>query len=114
VQKRKDKPKDWMVRENAQVLVSSCIGVYAVEGEPPLEGEDTRQKLSLRDGDPHGDWTKFDPDLAEALGLRPDCGAIAVVQALYLTESDITSTAAQLLRWSGAVLPQDSQDFFAD
>lgn len=112
VQKQQNKPKDWMVRENAQVLVTSCIGVYAVEGDAPLEGEDTRTKFSLRDGDPSGAWTRFDPDLAESLGLPTNCGAIAVVTGLYFTESDITSTVARLLRWSGAVLPQDNQDFF--
>jgi hypothetical protein len=110
--KAKNRPKDWSVAANAQVLVSSCMGVYSVEGEAPLDDEDdTRKKLSLRDGDPYGEWTKFDPDLAESLGLEPNCGAVAVVRSLYLTEGDVTSTANQLLRWSGMVTPDDDTDF---
>jgi hypothetical protein len=112
-QKQQKKPKDWMVQENCQILVTSCIGVYAVEGDAPAEGEpDTRAKLSLRDGDPHGDWTKFDPDLAYSLGLDENCGAVAVVRALYFTEPDIDAAVQQLLRWSGVALPSDNQAFF--
>lgn len=112
LQKQQNKPKDWVVSANAQILVGACIGVYACEGPEPVDGEpDNRPKLSLRDGDPHGAWTKFDPELADSLGLAPNCGAIAVVRGLYLTEGDIISTAAKLQRWSGMVAPADNEDF---
>lgn len=121
-QRRANKPKDWAVIENAQMLVSCCQGVWAWEGEddppdrPPADDADAARvrarQLSLRDGDPHGAWTRFDPDLAYSLGLEENCGAIAVVRALYLTEADITTTANAVLRWSGMSLPQDGQGFF--
>lgn len=112
MQKNKNRPKDWAVNANAQVLVSSCIGVFAIEGADDYEYEkEQRPRLSLRDDDPHGDWTKFDPDLAYSLGLDEHAGAIAVVRALYLTEADVTSTATKLLQWSGMVLPNQNKDF---
>lgn len=114
IQKNPKKPKDWAVTANAQVLVSACIGVFAVEGDQLYEQDDeTIRRLSLRDGDPNGEWTRFDPDLAESLGLDSDCGAIAVVRSLYLTEGDITTTANRLLQWSGMVMPDQNVDFSA-
>lgn len=113
-QKNTSKPKDWMIRENANVLVKSCVGVFAVQGDEPADDEvDTRERLSLREGDPYGAWTKFDPDLAEALGLPANCGAIAVCRALFLTEADLTGCANKLLRWSGMSLGRTDEDFTA-
>lgn len=113
LQKQAKKPADWAVDANAQVLVSCCVGIYAVEGEPPADGEDDRPKLSLRDGDPHGPWTKFDPDLGNSLGLDAHAGAVSVCRALYFTEADITSTANRLMEWSGISMQQSTTDFFA-
>lgn len=111
--KAQKKAPDWVVRENSQILVSSCVGVFAVEGDAPYDQEDdTIVRLSLRDGDPHGAWTKFDPDLAYSLGLPENAGAIAVVRALYFTEPDISSTVNQLLTWSGVQMPSSNTDFF--
>jgi hypothetical protein len=113
-QKNTNKPKDWMIRENANVLVKACVGVFALQGEEPADDEvDARERLSLREGDPYGDWTKFDPDLAESLGLAPNCGAIAVCRALFLTEADLTGAANKLLRWSGMSLGRTDEDFTA-
>jgi hypothetical protein len=111
--RRKSKAKDWMVAANADVLAIACLGVYAVDPTSP----DT--KLSLRDGDPHGDWTKFDADLAYSLGLDgissvEDAKALTaatVVRGLYLTEGDLTSAANALTTWSGIEVPRDDDDF---
>lgn len=91
--RRKQKTDDWSFLANADMLVDSCIGVYAV-----LNG-DTTQKLSLAPGDHKGTWTKFDPSLAAALGVDAN-RAIDVCQALYLTEGDLIDTANKLFRWS--------------
>ena len=75
---------------NCDILIQACRGVFAV-----VNGE----RYSLRQGDHEGEWTKFDPDLAENLG----CGNSAreVVKALYITEGDILSTASKIAEFSG-------------
>jgi hypothetical protein len=123
-QKAKNKPKDWMTRENAQMLVSACVGVWAWQGDDdPIElleqaGDDPEalaqvrgRQLSLREGDPHGGWTRFDPDLADALGLPENCGAQRVVRALYFTEGDLTASMNRLMAFSGVALASGNEDF---
>jgi hypothetical protein len=55
----KDKAKI-EVSANIDILLKGCTAVFA-----RLDGQD----YSLRLGDPKGDFTTFDPDLAENLGL---------------------------------------------
>lgn len=105
------KPDDWAVQLNAQVLVQCCEAVYAVQGDAPEEGEeDARPKISLREGDPYGTLTKFDPDLADALGIE-NANAQAVVRKLYFTEGDLIAAANKLMEWSG-VANDEAEDGF--
>lgn len=100
--RQKAKSRDWAMLTNADVLVRSCIGVYAV-----LDGE----RYSLRQGDPEGTWTRFDKDLAAALGLDPDhAKAVDVARTLYLTDGDLMAAANQLAAWSAVALPQAEED----
>lgn len=109
--RRKSKSKDWIAAANADILATACLGVYAIDPADP----DTR--LSLRDGDPHGDWTRFDPDLAYSLGLADSpeeakvLNAGTVVRGLYLTEGDMIAAANALTDWSGMEMPKDDDDF---
>jgi hypothetical protein len=68
---KKIEGSDWYVNANADVLIDSCVGVYA------KDGDDT---YSLRPGDPTGSWTTFDQDLAASLGIDA-AGARSVVKA---------------------------------
>jgi hypothetical protein len=80
------------VEVNSDVLIRGCVGVFA-----RINGKE----YSLRPGDPRGDWTKFDADLAENLGLNEDSTAREVVKALYIFDGDIMSTAAKVAEFSG-------------
>jgi hypothetical protein len=82
----------WLVLANADILIESCLGVYGVLPDDPT-------RYSFRRGDPAGPWTKFDPDLADSLGLEA-AKATDVVRALYLTEGDLIAACDQLCEWS--------------
>jgi hypothetical protein len=100
---------------HADALVEACMGVYAIEGKPAEDpATDERPKLSLRDGDETGDWTKFDQDLGYALGLEGRFGAVDVVLALFPTEAQIVNAMNELVRWSGIQAPRDTENFFGD
>jgi hypothetical protein len=112
------RPPDWIVTLNADLLVKSCVGVFAIEGEPldpdpEIAAKDPRPRMSLRDGDPHGSWTRFDPDLAYALGLPENCGAIKVVRELYFTDADLGLAAGDVLKFSGINADEAGANFFA-
>lgn len=100
---QKSKSDDWEIRANAQMLVNSCIGVFIVD---PTEQD---KKLSMRPGDPDGEWTKFDQDLGEMLGVG-DANAIAVCRKLYWTDGDVSVASARLMAWS-AQGEEESGDF---
>lgn len=105
--KQNPRPKDWVARANADVLVQCCVGVYAVISDG--------SQVSLKQGDPFGGWTKFDHDLAVALGMPivEDLVAVEVVLKLFFTEADMLACANKLAQWSGAKLPEADSDFFA-
>lgn len=96
IQRRAEKKDDEaLINTEADVLVEACVGVYAKVGE---------QTFSLRVGDAEGTWTRFDQDLAVALGLDPndkETTAAATCRALYFTELDLISAASDLGAWSG-------------
>lgn len=92
--RRKSKVPEWSLLANADILSQSCIGIYAC-----LDG-DYEKKYSLRVGDENGTWTKFDPDMAAALGSQLQ-GASEVVRALYFTDGDLLEAAKQVTDWSG-------------
>lgn len=79
------------VDANADVLIRGCLGVVGV-----VDGEE----YSLREGDPNGEPTLFDADLANSLGLGKST-ARQVVRALFIAEGDIISAAGKLGQWSG-------------
>lgn len=87
----KDRPKVEL-EVNIDILVRGCIGVFA-----RIEGKD----YSLRPGDPHGDWTTFDEDLAQNLGLPSGAGARQVVKGLFIIDGDIMSHGSSLGEFSG-------------
>jgi len=102
--RRKQKGDDWSLLANADMLVDSCVGVYAV-----VDG-DKDNKLSLRLDNPNGPWTKFDPELATALGVDATRAADACI-ALYLTEGDLLETASKLFKWSGITNDEADETF---
>jgi hypothetical protein len=102
--RRKQKGDDWSLLANADMLIESCVGIYAV-----FNG-DTENKLSLSTTDPNGKWTKFDPELAKALGVDAQ-RATDSVQALYLTEGDLIDTANRLFRWSNVANDEADETF---
>jgi hypothetical protein len=110
--KLKPRPDDWMVNANADALIQSCVGVFAIEDGTPPEKATREQQLSLKDGEPTGDWTRFDPDLGFSLGVEGVQSARAVVRRLYLTEGDLLAAANKLVEWSGVAAPEADEDFF--
>ena len=102
--RRESKVPEWLLLANADILVMACEGVYAT-----LDGDHTT-KYSLRLGDNDGKWTRFDPDLAAALGVTLP-GATEVVRALYPTDGDLLNTAAVLTEWSSSTIEKADGDF---
>ena len=102
--RRKQKGDDWSLLANADMLIDSCVGVYAV-----MNG-DIENKISLEKGNPNGTWTKFDHKLAEALGLDTQ-RATDVVQTIYLTEGDLIDTANKLFKWSNVANDEADEAF---
>lgn len=96
----------WSILVNADVLVHSCIGIYAI-----LDGDGIQR--SLRPDDPDGPWTRFDPDLAANLGLDPvvSPGAVDACRALYQTDGDLLIAANKLFEWSGESTEKLEEDF---
>lgn len=88
------KAKRWAaeVDGNADLLIRGCKEIVAV-----VDG----REYSLRPGDPEGDPTAFDEDLAENLGLTEGATARQVVKALFITEGDILSHGKSLVEFSG-------------
>lgn len=79
---------------NADVLIAGCVGVFALI-------DDDETEYSLRPGDPHGDHTRFDPHLAENLGLSDGANARATVRALYMFDGDLIAAAGAVIEFSG-------------
>lgn len=77
---------------NCDLLIRACEGVIA-----RLDGQD----YSLRPGDPKGEPTTFDADLASNLGLEEGATARQVVRDLFITDGDILSHTQALIEWSG-------------
>lgn len=84
---RDSKDDDRVVVANAVALTHVCAGVFR-------EGTDGRPA-----GNPE-QWPKFDQRLAGMLGLPADCGAVAVVRKLYLTDGDVIAACADVAEWS--------------
>lgn len=80
------------VNGNIDLLIRGCDSVVA-----RIDGQD----YSLKPGEPKGEFTKFDKDLAENLGLAEDATARQVVRKIFFTDGDIMSHAAGLVQWSG-------------
>lgn len=106
-QKQSDQRPDWMLLANADALVNSCIGIYAV-----INGE-IDKKFSLRPGDQDGKWTRFDADLARMLEMPiPESQtAVAVCKNLYQTDGDLSDAAARLVEWSARENEKIQEDF---
>jgi hypothetical protein len=102
--RRKSKDDEWSLLANADMLIASCIGIYAV-----LDG-DTDNKLSLDPAGPTSNWTKFDKKLAESLGIEAD-EATDVVRGLYFTEGDLIDTANRLFAWSNIANEEADETF---
>jgi len=100
---RKQWGDDWALIAQADVLIDCCAGIYASENGKRADDPEVGDVYSLRPGDPTGDWTTFDPDLAANLGLDEHAGAVATCRALYLTEGDLTLAYTALIAWSGDV-----------
>jgi hypothetical protein len=84
---------DTEVNANCDVLARACVRVFA-----RIDGEE----FSLKPGEPRGDFTKFDRDLAENLGLDPDqSSARQVIRKLFFTDGDILSHAQKVAEFSG-------------
>lgn len=90
---RRAKQDSAMVLANADALVDACVGVY-------LKADG--REFSLRPNDAEGPLTRFDADLAVALGLDEHARAVDVVRALYLTPGDLLNAAVALGEWSAS------------
>lgn len=94
VENIKDKAKKFEaeVDGNADLLIRGCVAVVAI-----VDG----REYSFRLGDPHGEPTVFDMELAANLGLSDRATAREVVRALFIAEGDIMSASQALVQFSG-------------
>ena len=101
----KEGGEDWPIRANAQILVHYCVGVYVQD--------DNGDKLSFATGKPDGPWTKFDDQLAQALGPSrvKQQSAIATCRGLYWTDGDVTGAALKLADWSTLISEEHEKVF---
>lgn len=122
IERRSKQGQGWSIWANADVLASSCLGVYAV-----IDG-DTSKKFSLADPD-EGDewdeagqaaqlakpWTRFDRKLGETLGVEAfklDANDASIIcRELYLTDGDLLAAASKLMEWSGLSAEKLEEDF---
>jgi hypothetical protein len=102
--RRKQKAENWSILANADMLVDACVGVYA-----SFDGGQTQYSLRLDDAE--GSWTKFDHDLAAALGLEDAKSQAETCLGLYLTEGDLIDAANRLFKWSGIVVDEADETF---
>lgn len=90
------------INSNADLLINNCLRVYAI-----LEG----REFSLRPGDPQGEFTVFDSDLAENLGIEEGATARRVCRELFITDGDLAGHATSLIRWSGFRVTETDEEF---
>lgn len=107
-ERRRKDGHDWWTDANADILISAVVGVYAKDGTGP-----DAPVYSLRPDDPTGPWTKFDPDLAESLGIDTT-RARDVVKRLYLTKGDLVGAAIRLCEWSGSASVTADEEFLGN
>src|SRR6185437_7291625 len=69
---------EWLVLANADLLAQCCVGVYAIFDHDGVH-------RSLRMGDEHGEWTRFDRDLMDNLEMPPYSKAADAVRQIYAT-----------------------------
>jgi hypothetical protein len=104
--RRVTKADDVIALTQADILAECCLGVFI-----KADG----REFSLRINDAEGPLTKFDPDLAVALGLEPNVGAAAVVRALFVGgDGDLVQASMQLGVWSNVSIPQDDEETLGD
>ena len=107
-----EKSQEATVRSSAMILVDCCVEVYATMADHP------GKKFSLRRGEqvplPMTAETgvRFDPILAEALGLPPHLReAVAVVRKLYQTDGDVIDASFRVAEWSAQASETVDSDF---
>jgi hypothetical protein len=105
-QRQRQMPRGWSIWTNADVLVDSCIEIYAI-----VDNDGVRR--SLRVGEEFGPFTRFDPALGENLGLSPVIATTAahICRALYQTDGDLLMAANALFAWSGESTEKLDEDF---
>lgn len=103
---------------NIDLLLHHCVGIFAcLDGDHSQKyslnavrvcGEDADEAELLR-----VPWTRFDPDLREALGLlaAEAPGPSDVCRKLYVTDGDLINAVAALLDFSGYTAERLNEDF---
>lgn len=81
------------LRAQENMLVMACLGVFGVD--------DNDKPVSLHPNGPDEDWTKFDPDLAEAMGLPTTSTARDVLRFFYLEDGDVFAHSNRVVAFSG-------------
>ncbi|MCD2193521.1 hypothetical protein LQ327_09010 [Actinomycetospora endophytica] len=114
-------PKDqmaWIDRANADLIATACLEVWAYSGpdEPDPATLSDDERLSLNAEDWHGAKTRFDGDLADALGMERNFegkppAAVDVVRGLFLHDGDVMQAVERLTKWSNLRANQEEQDF---
>lgn len=111
--RRYAKEKNGSVLANAAVLAKACLGVMEYDPDGRVEvvdGVEVPLLVSLDPEDRDG-VLQFGPRLAELLGRPMAKKAVHVVQALYATDGDITSTADKLAEFSGYTVQRTESEF---
>jgi len=113
--RERDGGPGWVLLSYCDAIADSCEEVYFCHPDDADLPHAERQKFSMTTGDPYGPKTRFDHNLAEALGLiiAPDDPnkIAAIVRGLYLTDGDIIAAAGDLLDWSSRASVKAEGDF---
>lgn len=104
---KKENRGEAVVNSNADILIEACIGVYAIHPT-------TNEKVSLSPRGEDDEWTRFDPDLGETMGLSTDATARQVLRTVYFTDGDILSAAGDVVRFSGYVQTDADRDLLGE
>lgn len=107
--RQKARTDDANILATLDALVGACIGVFAVVDTTI----DEPVRLSLRQDEPEGEWTRFDPDLATAFGWS-ETRAVDVARKLYLSDAAVLGAFAALSEWSGIGMSAADDDFLGN
>lgn len=86
---RTRKDRDRTVKREAQLLTEACRGLFEI-----VDGE----KVSIDPDDRHGEWPRFDENLARLIGSS-EVSAVGLLREVYEEDGDIIAASTRYAAW---------------